>query len=578
MVNNFQKKRLFNFSLLVYCIMFFIIPSGFSQSLKKCPSVRKLSIGSSNSLVLFDDGTVYGFGWGAELPINLTGSFLLPKRAVINNDSSLFIQDISTSSKYGIIVINGEAWYWGENANDVSYSCPSCSGHPSTILSISIPTKIKIDPTGSPNNGMPPVVSIGGGAISSVLLAGQDGQLWVAGSNSFGQLGDGTSTAVLSGYKYVGSGFSFISGGYYTTGGIKFSLNGNGQNTAMWGDRRIAGIKTMPASNILDANNVTLNGNSKYMKIGAEPRFEVVYVIDNNNNLWSKGALHSGFGLGRPNGNFISGDYSMDFGMVGSFNDWVSVNIVMWGPVIHGLRGNGQLYTWGYRLSSSGVGSTSINTNHGGVGFTTPTPIASHIKFDDIASGMPGQHFGAVSKDKVFMWGLNHAGQLGINSTVTQGLPVWANKPSGISAQVDLSEKICNRFIVDINKNDTLRWGDMVCDCSEIFAPENIAQIRVGYKSNSIATQAVSDYLELPSLPNSNTNASLTSNNVQSDISISKDMNTKGRFYIDVTNQGEYMIYIKTTDSDGSQLTVGTSNLEHIYISPQSIKVDGSNN
>jgi len=100
---------------------------------------------------------------------------------------------------------------------------------------------------------------------------------------------------------------------------------------------------------------------------------------------------------------------------VGAITNWTSVSTAAWG--LHALR-DGKLYGWGY----NGTGEIGIGTNDNSE-HDTPTQVGT---FDDWIVVEHGQMscYGIRKPGRLYAWGWNNIGQLGLDNQVSYSSPV----------------------------------------------------------------------------------------------------------------------------------------------------------
>jgi alpha-tubulin suppressor-like RCC1 family protein len=84
---------------------------------------------------------------------------------------------------------------------------------------------------------------------------------------------------------------------------------------------------------------------------------------------------------------------------------------------------NGALYAWGNDLNGrTGLGKETIATASNTTITAIPTQIGSDIDWTHISAGQ--SHSGAIRAGRLYMWGLNSNGQLGLGNTTSSDVPV----------------------------------------------------------------------------------------------------------------------------------------------------------
>lgn len=221
---------------------------------------RTVSCGANYSAAVKTDGTLWSWG------LNDYGQ--LGDNTVVKKSSPVQIvgggtnwQTVSCGGEHvGAIKTDGTLWMWGRNQNsqlgtaditDRSSPVQTITGGVWSKVSASSGTHtvgIKQDGTlwtwGSNSSGelgtgdnttkVSPVQTVSGGTNWRNVFAGNahtaaiktDGTLWAWGSNTYGQLGDGTSGNTRSSPIQIALGeytWNYVSCGYYYTGAIRFN-------------------------------------------------------------------------------------------------------------------------------------------------------------------------------------------------------------------------------------------------------------------------------------------------------------------------------------------------------------------
>ncbi|WP_224361517.1 RCC1 domain-containing protein [Hyalangium versicolor] len=186
-----------------------------------------VAAGTGHTVALKSDGTLWAWGdnFGGELgdgtstsrlwPVQVTGLSGVTITAIAAGDESSFALDSA-----------GDVWHWGR-LGGTGVTVPTKLTGISSVKAISanqfVAVFLKTDGTVSSLGtfsgtlssvtGLPTVKAVAAGD-GHFLAAGQDGTLWSWGSNSYGQLGDGTTTDRASPVQVVAS----TTPGSYLTG------------------------------------------------------------------------------------------------------------------------------------------------------------------------------------------------------------------------------------------------------------------------------------------------------------------------------------------------------------------------
>lgn len=226
-----------------------------------------------------------------------------------------------------------------------------------------------------------------GGSHAFVLKTG--GALWATGNNSYGQLGDGSTTTV---YSFIDTGVrnvKHVNAGLYHTNIVKedgslwfAGLNSNGQS----------GDGTAPARPTGFADTGMRNVHK------VEGKYSAVYVIKNNGELWATGTNTSyEFGLGSKSTETIF--RQLDTGILDvASGERFSVII----------KSDGTVWASGYNTSGQL-----------GLGDTTDRQVYTATGIDDAIMVAAGDEHVVILRSNGEIWGTgsNAKGQLGLGAT-----------------------------------------------------------------------------------------------------------------------------------------------------------------
>ncbi len=236
--------------------------------------------------------------------------------------------------------------------------------------------------------GFFPVIAAGN---THSLLIKPNGQVYAWGSNTSGEIGDGTNTQRLN---PVFSQFDFLE----VAAGNGFSLGiTEWGGLVSWGknDKGQLGLALTENRNF----GTVVGDFGKWRTVAAG--YDHAFGIDYSGQLWAWGNNHDGeLGIG----SFIDQSYPQQ---VGSGNNWISVAAGKYFTIA--LQADGSLWGWGLNSNYQlGLGNTSSGHN-------TPVQIGStsdHWKSIAVGSG----HVLALKDDgSIYAWGLNDQGQVGDN-------------------------------------------------------------------------------------------------------------------------------------------------------------------
>jgi alpha-tubulin suppressor-like RCC1 family protein len=434
-----------------------------------------VSAGNSHTAAIKTDGTLWTWGSNGDgqLGLNTAPSSGLSPRQVgsLTNWASVSAGSGTTAGSgfTAAIKTDGTLWTWGQyqngklgtNQNYTHMSSPvqvgSLTNWSKVSAGVDHAAAIKTDGTlwtwGLNNAGQLGLNDVGGytyrsspvqvasGTTWSKVSAGNiytvaiktDGTLWAWGYGGNGQLGQNNNTANISSPTQVGTltTWTSVSAGCKGTDGIKtdgtlwawgYNAYGTlGQNNTTSRSSPVQVGSTIPAYNNDTAilwSSVAAGQNS-----GA--------AIKSNGTLWMWGKNDYGQ-LGQNNLTYRSSPTQ-----VGSLTTWSSVYNS--GSVTFAIKTDGTLWAWGYGGSGLGYGALGQgNTDDR----SSPTQIGSLTTWStvSISAGSATSALGIAANGKLYAWGGNSYGQLGLNDQSYRLLPVqvgalttWSKVSAGYS-------------------------------------------------------------------------------------------------------------------------------------------------
>ena len=393
------------------------------------------------SFATLEDGTVWSWGHNAngELANGTTDSRTLPKETKLTN-----IAQISTSAYSGMALKeDGTLWSWGWNGYGQLAD--------GTTEDKSIPVQAKFDA----NTVVSGIIDIGTAGATHYILD-NDHRVYAAGLNTQGQIGDNTTTnksyfvEVKAKYGEVLSN-QFVklsksmartnsstdtSTAYFTR--EDGSLFGVGKNTSyqLFGGMTVA----LNSAKEMNISYMQITERTNYIKIG-ETKKLITDVVENfnmyakvpetGNITWSSSNEQvakvdkNGVVTAKTEGQTTITAVDSKYGYIASSVVYVTRNIenaITVPQVAQGLnytvvlKADGTVWATGANeVGQCGIGTTEANIDElKQVKLSDGTSLTNVVK---IASGL--SHNLALTKDgKVYVWGSNAYGQLGINSTV----------------------------------------------------------------------------------------------------------------------------------------------------------------
>ncbi len=229
-----------------------------------------------------------------------------------------------------------------------------------------------------------------------------DGTLWGWGANSFGQLGDGSTTDRLSPVQ-IESDNKWVKMAHDGTSfhGIKSdgTLWACGYNSGLFGNGTTASSSTL----------VRIGTDNKWVDIDAT---EHVLALKSDGTLFAWGPNNYGQ-LG--DGTTINLTTATQ---IGSDNKWVS--IACGDAHSSGVKVDGTLHTWGYNSNGQ------IGDNNNNIDKHSPTSITINVTLDSWQTIASGNYFtlGIKSNGTLWAWGANGSSQLGDGTTTNRNCPI----------------------------------------------------------------------------------------------------------------------------------------------------------
>lgn len=331
-----------------------------------------------------------------------------------------------------VILGDGTLWAWGNN--NVGQV-----GNGTTGGLINAPTKVLDIATRS---------VVADGANETAWAITTSGNLYAWGANTYGQLGDGTTTARSSPTLLsLGSsgGVIDVKSNYLTT----YALKDDGSVWA-WGSNTYGQIGDGTTTNNPTPQQVVApSATNPVVKIIEIRDFVagVMYAIRQDGSLLAWGRNHRGqVGNNLPTTQnqltpvqVISSTTPVS-DVVTSYSDSVAVTA---------LLSNGTLMRWGYAASGAGTGNTLV-----------PTAVAGLTNIAKIVGTGRGTTYALSSSGTLWSWGYNTYGEMG-NGLTTFTITPYNVFPSGPAiTDVTMSKNISSNVTVALGANGSVwTWG-----------------------------------------------------------------------------------------------------------------------
>lgn len=260
---------------------------------------------------------------------------------------------------------------------------------------------------------------LGGGGDYFVAMK-SDGTLWTWGNNTYGQLGNGTTSGNFPTPAQVGTlnTWSKISGGDQHILAIK-----NDGTLWAWGYNFWGQLGNLSSTNQNTPFQVGTDNDWLQAVAGGNNSF----ALKTNGKIYAWG--HNGYGQ-MGNGTVSSNPVLVAPTQVGTDSNWAQIA----GGSGHcmAIKTDGTLWGWGYNTT----GQVGVNTN---TNVTVPTQVGTANDWAKVFCG--DAHTLALKNDgTLWSWGTNNYGQLGNGNTTSQLAPVlidsmhtWSSIAGGAS-------------------------------------------------------------------------------------------------------------------------------------------------
>jgi len=426
------------------------IPTSISGAKKTFCSVNA---GNLYSLALQQNGRIWAWG--------LNGNGQLGDNSVVSKNTPISIGGANKTfcaiaagfATSGAIDKNGRIWTWGSAGSGAlgdnsvtNKSTPvSICGAVKTFCKIaaggtglgSVTFFIALDKNGrawgwgtgisgslginSATNRSTPVSIVGAvktfcqisSGIQYSLAIDKNGRLWAWGNNGNGSLGDNSVVSKLTPVSVLGAVKTFckIAATIGGTTGSSYGIDKNGRIWA-WGTNTSGAL----------GNNSTTNRSTPVSVCGAVKTFCAItagltfaVAIDNYGDAWAWGLITNGR-LGIQYNTSISTPKSIQ----GANKTFCTIAGTMGGSFVNygsAIDKNGRLWTWGNN-STGQLGINSITSQ------ITPVSVCGAVKtFCKISNGASTS--AAIDKNgRVWMWGSAASGALGDNSVTSKRTPI----------------------------------------------------------------------------------------------------------------------------------------------------------
>lgn len=360
-------------------------------------NVIAISAGSSHSMALKDDGTVWAWGYGGNgrLGNDGTNNSSVPVAVIFPEfEVGTYVMGIAGGGSHSLALVNdGTVLAWGDNHDGQVGDGTNYNSRLKPVLVSSI-------------SG---VTAIAAGSSHSLAI-GSDGTAWAWGSNTHGQIGDGSSANVLTPVQV-----STLANVVAAAGGVSHSLAllADGSVYA-WGYNWYGQLGT--AGTALPGEAVTVYGLTGVIMASAGGEHSLAVKTDGTVWAWGrndKGQLGDGTTTDSPFPVQVPG-----------LTNVIEVAGGGWHSLA--LKNNGTVWAWGRNGSGQlGDGSTAD--------CSSPLQVPGLTNVVSVSAG--SYHSFALQSDGTLRaWGGNWSGQLGDGTTTDRHAPVRITSLPNVSS------------------------------------------------------------------------------------------------------------------------------------------------
>ncbi|MBF0523214.1 MAG: filamentous hemagglutinin N-terminal domain-containing protein, partial [Candidatus Omnitrophica bacterium] len=403
-----------------------VVGAGGNNNVQYLSNIIAIAAGYSHTLALKSDGTLYTWGDNSkgEIGDNTTTQRNIPVQVLgVGGIGYLTgITAIAAGNYFSLAVgSSGTVYAWGSNSNGQLGD--------NSITQRNTPVQV-LDVGGS--GYLSGVTAVSAGGYFSLALK-NDGTVYTWGGNDRGQLGNNTTTEYhyplqvlgVAGTGYL-SGITAIDAGYYNSLALKndgtvyaWGYNSYGQLGDNTTTQRNTPVQVLGVGGIGYLTNITAVSQGMYHSLalksdgtvyawgdGASGKLGVGTTAQSNVPVQVLGVGGTGYLTGIS---WITGTNSSSFA----------------------VASNGAVYAWGSNTNSTiGDGTTTQRTTPVQVLAPNATGYLSGITI--IARGSnSNQSFALSSSGTVYAWGFNGQGCLGDNTLTTRSMPQLVLAPAG---------------------------------------------------------------------------------------------------------------------------------------------------
>ena len=354
----------------------------------------RLAAGGLHSLGLRADGSLWAWGSNYYGQLGSTTNLGSGRANATPQQVAGTYTQVAAGGAYSLALqANGTLWAWGTNSsgqlgNAIHYGSSDSTNPTPTATGTALPTR-----------------SLAAGSNFGLAVR-PDGTLWAWGDNTYGQLGDGTTTSSRVPHQ-AGPDHDWVQ----VTAGNQFGLGLKADGSLWaWGHNNLGQLGTTTNAGTSTANPAPSRvGTARYTRLAAGSVHSLALQADGS--LWAWGNNYHGE-LGNPTNAGASTPNPIPVRVGTEVYRQVAAGIYY----SLGLRADGSLWAWGtndYGQLGNGTFNQSSNP--------TPTRVGGAASSDLYLQAGGGDQYGLGLRPDgtVWAWGNNYYGQLGNGTTGT---------------------------------------------------------------------------------------------------------------------------------------------------------------
>jgi alpha-tubulin suppressor-like RCC1 family protein len=237
-----------------------------------------------------------------------------------------------------------------------------------------------------------------------------NGTMWGCGDNTFGGVGNSASGANVSSPVQIGSATNWVTLGQSNSagfGGHGAAVNSDGK-AYCWGKGQFGrlGLGNTTAYSS-PAQLGSLTDWSRILKLQ-----QTTMAVKSDGTLWALGGKNQ-------HGQCATGDTTERSSpvQVGSLTDWLNAEFAIGQEVMLVVKTDGTLWAWGQNdQGQMGQGNTTS--------LSSPTQIGSKTDWKHPFTAYGKSNFAVNTSGKLYAWGKNNLGFLGLGNTTAYSSPV----------------------------------------------------------------------------------------------------------------------------------------------------------